>query len=283
MTAMSAVSEAVARAADRLSAAGVASPRHDAEELAAHVLGMPRSRLPIAESWDAGRARAYDDLVAERARRVPLQHLTGLAGFRHLELAVGPGVFVPRPETEVLVTWALDQVAGVPAPTVVDLCAGSGAIALSVAGEMTGATVYAVEREKLALAWLRGNAEGSPVRVVAGDATDPSVLAELDGRVDLVVCNPPYIPTGAWVEPEVARHDPPAALWGGADGLDVVSGVVGRAGALLRPGGWLAVEHADQQGLAVPALIRAAGGWQDVADHPDLVGRDRFTTARRAG
>lgn len=282
MSAVDTVREAVTGAVTRLAAAGVASPRHDAELLAAHVLGVQRAALHTADGWDPARAAAYDDLVTERARRVPLQHLTGMAGFRHLDLAVGPGVFVPRPETEVLVSWGLVQLAGHRAPVVVDLCAGSGAIALSVARELPGSTTYAVERETLALAWLRRNAEGTDVVVVAGDATDAAVLAELDGRVDLVMSNPPYIPLGAVVEPEVAEHDPAAALWGGPDGLQVLRGVAARAQQLLRPGGWLAVEHGDRQGHSVPALLRVGRGWEDVEDHPDLAGRDRFATARRA-
>ncbi|MEP6697449.1 MAG: peptide chain release factor N(5)-glutamine methyltransferase [Pseudonocardiales bacterium] len=279
---MSSAGERVTAAADWLAEVGIASPRHDAEVLAAHVLGVPRSALLTVEDWAVEQVRAYDDLVAARAARVPLQHLTGVAGFRYLNLAVGPGVFVPRPETEVLVSWALGQIAGIAAPVVVDLGAGSGAIALSVAAEVPGATVYAVEREPLALAWLARNAAGTALRVVAGDATAPGVLAEIDGQADLVLSNPPYIPVGSFVEPEVAEHDPPAALWGGPDGLAVLRGVAARAHALLRPGGHLAVEHSDRQGSSVPALLQCAGGWEDVSDHPDLNGRDRFTTARRA-
>lgn len=277
------VRSAVRQATGRLAEAGVASPRHDAEALAAHVLCVDRSALVRSTDWPGAQAAAYDLLVSERARRVPLQHLTGTAGFRYLNLAVGPGVFVPRPETELMVTWGMAAVTGRSAPVVVDLCAGSGAIGLSVAGELPDSTVYAVECDPLALAWLRGNSEGSRLRVVAGDATDPVVLAALDGGVDLVLSNPPYIPVGSVVEPEVADHDPPVALWGGADGLSVTRGVVARAARLLRPGGWLAVEHADAQGRAVPTLMAASGSWEDVADHPDLTGRDRFTTARRSG
>lgn len=279
---MSTVRDAVVTAAQILADAGVASPRHDAEALAAHVLGRSRSDVLLA-SWEPDSAQHFDDLVSERARRVPLQHLTGTAGFRHLDLAVGPGVFIPRPETEVLVSWGLAQLTDHLSPVVVDLGAGSGAIALSVAKESPAATVYAVEREQLALAWLRRNAAGTQVCVVAGDATDPAVLADLDGSVDVVLTNPPYIPLGSLVEPEAAQHDPAAALWGGTDGLDVVRGMAARAQMLLRPGGVVAIEHADLQGLSVPAVLREAGGWEDVADHPDLAGRDRFTTARRSG
>lgn len=274
----------LAAATTELAEAGVGSPRNDAELLAAHVLGCRRGALSVAD-FDAAQARRYADLVAQRASRVPLQHLTGVAGFRHLDLAVGPGVFVPRPETELLAGWGLSVLG--PDPVVVDLCAGSGALALSVANECPGARVYAVELSEYAVAWARRNATtraalgDTPIMLLHGDATDPAVLAELDGTVDLVLTNPPYVPDGATVEREVAEHDPPEALWGGPDGLDVVRALVRRAAALLRPGGHLGVEHADSQGTAVPAVVRAAGGWTDVADHHDLAGRNRFTTARR--
>ncbi len=218
---------------------------------------------------------------------MPLQHLTGRAPFRHLELAVGPGVFVPRPETEQLVEWALAQLAGADEPVVVDLGAGSGAIALSLAHEHPGARVTAVERDPQAAEWTRHNADlraaagDRPVTVLSGDMTDPALLRDLDGAVDLVVSNPPYVPDGARVPREVADHDPPLALWGGPDGLDVVRGLLRTAARLLRPGGALGIEHADQQGSALPALVRGTGEFTDVADHPDLAGRPRFTTARR--
>lgn len=268
-----------------LSAHGVASPRADAELLTAHVLGLPRSRLVGAPGLTAaqwGRLRA---LVAARADRVPLQHLTGAAPFRHLELAVGPGVFVPRPETESLVTWglaALDR-SGVAAPVVVDLCSGSGAIAVAVAQECPHATVYAVEREAAAVRWLRRNADGvDRVVVVEGDATDPALLSTLDGSVDLVLCNPPYVPTTAVLPAEVADYDPATALYAGADGLDLIRHLVPRVAALLRPGGWFGVEHDDSHADAVPALLRDDGRYGEVDDHPDLAGRPRFAIARRA-
>lgn len=277
----------LAAAAGRLAEAGVPSPAHDARALLAHVLRLPVGRLVLVQTVDDAQRRAYDDLVDVRARRVPLQHLTGRAGFRHLDLAVGPGVFVPRPETERLVEWGLSRIAGLPAPLVVDLCAGSGVIALSVAQEHPGARVHAVEREPLALAWARRNAADraragdTAVTVQEGDVTDPGLLADLAGRVDLVLANPPYVPAGSSVEPEVAEHDPAAALWGGADGLAVVRAVLDRAAGLLRSGGWCGLEHADVQGASVPALFDRAGGWSDVVDHPDLAGRPRFAVARR--
>ncbi|WP_448640723.1 peptide chain release factor N(5)-glutamine methyltransferase [Geodermatophilus sp. URMC 63] len=278
----------LAGAARRLADAGVESPRVDAELLLAHVLGVPRTALLTRADVDDAAAARFAALLDQRAERVPLQHLTGRAPFRHLELAVGPGVFVPRPETEQLAEWALARLAGLDEPVVVDLGSGSGAIALSLAHEHPGAEVTAVERDPQALEWTRHNAAlraaagDRPVTVLAGDMTDPALLAGLDGAVDLVVSNPPYVPDGARVPREVADHDPPLALWGGPDGLDVVRGLLRTAARLLRPGGALGIEHADQQGDALPALVRGAGGFTDVADHPDLAGRPRFTTARRA-
>jgi release factor glutamine methyltransferase len=268
----------VEAAAAQLAAAGVASPRHDAAELAAYVLGLSRAKLVLLDRLPQPAAGRYAELVEQRAARVPLQHLTGVAGFRRLDLAVGPGVFVPRPETEVLVDWALARLE--PGDLVVDLCAGSGAIALAIADECPGVAVHALEREADALAWAARNVErtGLAVTLHRGDVADPTVLAALAGTVDLVTANPPYIPVGAGVEREVAEHDPPAALWGGEDGLVTVRAVERAAARLLRPGGLVAVEHADRQGESVPAVFR---GWAEVADHPDLVGRARFTTARR--
>ncbi|MGY1693320.1 peptide chain release factor N(5)-glutamine methyltransferase [Geodermatophilus sp. SYSU D00814] len=280
----------LADAARRLADAGVESPRVDAELLLAHVLGTSRTALLTRGDVDDDTAARFAALLDQRAGRVPLQHLTGRAAFRHLELAVGPGVFVPRPETEQLVEWALGRLAGTDGPVVVDLGSGSGAIALSVAHEHPGARVTAVERDPQAVEWTRHNAAqraaagDRPVTVLAGDMTDPRLLTDLDGAVDLVVSNPPYVPDGARVPREVADHDPPLALWGGPDGLDVVRGLLRTAARLLRPGGALGIEHADQQGEALPALVRGTGDFTDVADHPDLAGRPRFTTAvRRRG
>jgi release factor glutamine methyltransferase len=275
---------ALATATAELAEAGVDSPRNDAEVLAAHVLGCRRGALVVADMSE-DQAGRYADLVGQRASRVPLQHLTGVAGFRHLDLAVGPGVFVPRPETELLAGWGLSVLG--PEPVVVDLCAGSGALALSVAHECPSARVYAVELSEYAVAWARRNAAtraalgDAPITLVHGDATGPETLRDLDGTVDLVLTNPPYVPDGAIVAREVAEHDPPEALWGGPDGLDVVRALVRRASGLVRPGGYLGIEHADSQGTAVPTVVRAAGGWTDIADHRDLSDRARFTTARR--
>ena len=278
----------LASAARRLADAGVESPRVDAELLLASVLGVSRGRLLTLVDVPDDVATRFTVLLDQRADRVPLQHLTGRAPFRFLELSVGPGVFVPRPETELLAGWAVDRLAGADSPSVVDLGSGSGALALALAQEVPGARVVAVERDPGAIAWTRHNAAARaaagdpPVEVVAGDMTDPQLLRELDGSVDLVVSNPPYVPDGARVPREVADHDPPLALWGGPDGLDVVRGLLTTAARLLRSGGRLGIEHADQQGTSLPALVRAHGDFTDVEDHPDLAGRPRFTTARRA-
>ncbi len=278
------LAESIARLAD----AGVASPRHDAEELAADVLGVRRGSLAGIGGVDAGVAERLSALVCRRAAREPLQYLTGRAGFRRLDLAVGQGVFIPRPETESVVEWCLGALSDVPAPVVVDLCAGSGAIALSLAQELAGRPqVHAVECEDEACRWLQRNLAGmtaaggdvAPGRVSVHQQDAAAPMPELGGRVDLVVSNPPYIAEGTPVDPEVGRHEPPAALWAGADGLDLVRQVERGARRLLRRGGRLAVEHAADQGGAVPALL-ADAGWNDIEDHPDLAGRPRFATAR---
>lgn len=264
-------------AARRLAAAGVPSPLHDAEALAAHVAGVVRGDLWRGVVLDAA---AYEGLVARRASREPLQHLTGQAHFRHRTLRVGPGVFVPRPETELVAQAAIEEAARcATVPVVVDLCTGSGAIALAVAEEVPGARVHAVELDPLAHAWAEHNCRDSGVHLRRGDAAD--AFPELDGRVDVVVSNPPYIPAAAApLEPEVRDHDPPRALWGGADGLDVVRLVERSAARLLRAGGLVVVEHADAQATSAPAVFTGRGAWRDVRDHTDLSGRPRFVTAR---
>nr|WP_232343933.1 peptide chain release factor N(5)-glutamine methyltransferase [Actinoplanes awajinensis] len=270
----------LASAAAELAAAGVSSPRVDAEWLAAHVLDVPRGRLVLVDTIRAEEADRFRELVAGRAKRVPLQHLVGTAAFRHLELAVGDGVFVPRPETELLAGWGIERT--VPGATVVDLCSGSGAIALSVADESPAGRVIAVERSPEALPWLRRNATGhATVEVLEADVTDPDLLAELRGQVDVLLCNPPYVPVGTPVPPEVSDHDPADAVFGGADGLSVIRPVIALAAALLKPGGWVGIEHDDVHGAAVPALLRADGRFTEVTAHDDLTGRPRYATARR--
>ena len=272
--------EAIAAATAELATAGVGSPRHDAESLAAHVLGVGRGELVRCAEIDAA---AYGALVAARAARRPLQHLTGVAHFRHVSVAVGPGVFVPRPETEVMVGWLVEELRARPAGVrVADLGTGSGVISLALAAEVPGAELHAVEVDERAYDWAARNLAGSGVRLHLADAA--AALPDLDGSFDAVVSNPPYIPHAAWesVTPEVRDHDPATALWGGGpDGLDVVRAVERTAARLLAPGGVVAVEHADAQGRTAPAVFAAAGRWADLRDHRDLTGRDRFLTARR--
>ena len=284
-----ATARALATATARLAAAGVASPRVDAELLAAHVLGVPRGRLLLAESLRPDQMARYRSLVDQRIRRVPLQHLTGTAPFRAIDLLVGPGVFVPRPETETMVGWALREMStpGAPAaPVVVDLCAGTGAIALSVAHELPGSRVTAVEADPAAYAWLvrnaahRAAAGDHPITALHADVTDPGLLPGLAHRVDAVLCNPPYVPEGTPVPPEVSGHDPARAVFGGPDGLGLIGPVAAQAARLLRPGGVFAVEHDDSHAPAVLALLRAQPGLTDVAGHLDLSGRPRYATAR---
>ena len=280
---------AVREATTRLAEAGIPSPEADAVELAAFCLRTDaadvRRRMVLREPATQQLADGYEELVAQRVTRVPLQHLTGRAPFRGLTLAVGPGVFVPRPETEVTAGLAIDAArrAG-RAPLVVDLCTGSGAIALAVKDEVPAATVLAVELSDLAHGWAVANRDrlGLDVEVRLGDAT--AALPDLEGEVDVVVSNPPYIPVGAVpVDPEVRDHDPEVALYGGsADGLAVPLAVAARAAVLLREEGVLVMEHADSQGRSLPAALRAAGEWVDVLDHADLSGRPRTTVAVRA-
>jgi release factor glutamine methyltransferase len=276
------VADAVAEATTVLAAAHLASPRVDAELLAAFVLAVPRGRLTLAQ-FSAEQLERFRGLVRDRAARVPLQHLTGSAPFRRLELAVGPGVFVPRPETEALVDWGLGWLRTRPGSVVADVCAGSGAIAASVCTEAPGTTVFAVERDPVAVRWLRRNVARYGVTVVVGDGTDPAVLADQDGAVDLVLCNPPYVPEigAAGLPAEVTAHDPHDAVFGGTDGLDVIRPLIGRFATLLRAGGAMAIEHDDTHAYVVPTLVHADGRFIDIALHHDLAGRPRFTTASR--
>jgi release factor glutamine methyltransferase len=278
--------ELVAAATRRLTEAGVASPEHDARELLAHVLGTTRPQLALVAEADETQARLFEDLVARRARREPLQHLTGSAAFRYVELQVGPGVFVPRPETEVLAGWAVDRAREVLAtgrgPVVVDLCTGSGAVALSVATEVCEAEVHAVELDEQAHGWAVRNLAGSGVDLRQGDMA--AAFTDLDGSVDVVVCNPPYIPLEAYesVAAEARDHDPALALWSGDDGLDAMRVLERVAGRLLRPGGVVGAEHAEVQAESAPSVFVGTGRWADVRDHRDLAGRPRFVTARLA-
>jgi release factor glutamine methyltransferase len=271
----------LAAATARLEAAGVPSPAHDAAALLAHVVGLDPGRLFLLDEVGERELAAYERLLTRRAAREPLQHLTGEVWFRHVRLEVGPGVFTPRPETELLAGWAVEQASGV-APVVVDLCTGSGAIAKAVADEVPRARVLAVELDPAAHAYAERNLAGTGVDLRLGDAFE--AFPELEGAVDVVVCNPPYVPLEAWesVAPEARDHDPHLALFSGQDGLDAIRRLAVRAAELLRPGGVLGVEHADVQGASVPSVLSATGRWTEVRDHEDLAGRARFTTARLA-
>jgi release factor glutamine methyltransferase len=270
-----------------LTGAGVDSPRVDAELIAAHVLGVDRGRLPMVPLVDPPVVDAIARLVAQRAGHVPLQHLTGWAAMGPITVGVGPGVFVPRPETELLLEWGLTRLRDVPDPVVVDLCTGSGALALAVAAARPDATVHAVECDAVALAWARQNAEvraqagDTPIRLYAGDVTDPDLFADLDGTVHLVLCNPPYVPEGTAVPPEVADHDPAVAVFAGPDGLSVIRHVVALAARLLTAGGWVAIEHDESHQDAVLDLLRARRVLTEVTGQRDLADRPRFVTARR--
>jgi release factor glutamine methyltransferase len=276
----------IAVAAARLAEAGVDSPRADAEQIAAHVHGVGRGELHRVP--DSGFNPRFWDEIARREAREPLQHITGHAYFRYLDLEVGPGVFVPRPETEVMTGWAIDRLRemDVTEPVVADLGTGSGAIALAIAQEVPRSRVHAVEADPLAREWAQRNiarcADTAPHtagRVTLHGEDFGHALADLDGRVDLVISNPPYIPWGASVPPEVGEYDPATALWGGTDGMDAVKVVEQAARRLLRPGGLVAVEHGAPQGAAVYWVFAEERGWRDTRNHKDLARRDRFVTA----
>lgn len=270
-----------------LEEAGVASPRVDAELLAAHVLGVERDRLPLTPLVDPPVVDAMREVVTRRAKRIPLQHITGTAAMGSISVEVGPGVFVPRPETELMLQWGLDLIERREAPIVVDLCTGSGALALAIAHARPDARVFAVDNDPSALAWARRNADvrvaagDTPVTLYSGDVTDSRLLADLDGLVDLVLCNPPYVPEGTRVPPEVADHDPHHAVFAADDGLAIIRSVVALAARLLVIDGGVAIEHDDSHGTAVPELLSARKVLSRVVDHTDLAGRARFATARR--
>ncbi len=288
-----ALGEAIAGAAATLADAGIDSARIDAEELAAHVAGVERGLLAFIDTPRDDFFERYQELVSARSRRVPLQHLTGTAPFGPLMLHVGPGVFIPRPETEALLEWVLKAVASQPVPLnplMVDLCTGTGALAISLARAWPAATVLAVDDSVSALNYARQNAQllakDSGLKFVEADVTTPQLMPELDGRVDLLVANPPYIPDGALLEPEVAEHDPHHALFGGPDGMAVIRAIVGLAGRWLRPGGHFAVEHDDTTSSQTVELLCGArlfdvAVFKDVVPRCDMAGRPRFVTATR--
>ncbi|MDN5571004.1 MAG: peptide chain release factor N(5)-glutamine methyltransferase [Propionibacteriaceae bacterium] len=258
----------------------------EARTLVAHVLGCEPARLPLAEDPGPDAVAALDALVARRLAGEPLQHLTGRTWFRTVGVEVGPGVFVPRPETEVMTGWALDRLAELPAvprPRVVELCTGSGAISLALLTEHPGLDLHAVEISEDAAPYLRRNLAGTDAAIVIADMAD--ALTDLDGSVDLVIANPPYVPLAHWadVPGDVRDHDPLVALVSGEDGLDALRVVARVAARLLRPGGRVCAEHAEVQEHSAPEVFVRHGGFVRIVDERDLTGRPRFVTAVRAG
>jgi release factor glutamine methyltransferase len=277
---MTRLRKAIDEATRVLTDAHVASARIDAEELAAHAAGTSRGRLALLDAVGDDFFSRYADLIAARAQRIPLQHLTRMAAFGPLTLDVGPGVFIPRPETEALLEWAMAQ--PLPAePLIVDVCTGSGALAAALAHHEPAARVIGVDISANALAYAQRNTAGASVELRSGDVRDPLLFGDLDGHVDLVVANPPYLPDDAELEPEVAEHDPPQALFGGPDGTSFVPAILVLAGRWLKGGGLIAVEHDDAASAAVVALLQGSGLFEDVTPHTDVAERPRFVTARR--
>ena len=271
-----------------LEAAGVPNSRVDAELLIGHACGLSRGQVQAQaitrRELDEATVATIESFVARRAQREPLQHITGLAPFRSLELSVGPGVFVPRPETEFVVQFAIDalRAVAIESPIGVDLGTGSGAIALAMATEVPHSRVWAIELSDDAFPWTNRNFEtvgAANATLVQGDLA--AAFPELDGTVDVVISNPPYIPADAIPrDPEVRLFDPALALYGGSDGLDLVRAVSLTARRLVHAGGTLVIEHGELQAAEIHQLLRA-DGWSAVATHRDLLGRDRATTAVR--
>lgn len=277
---MTELRRAIDSAAALLAEAGIDSARCDAEQLAAHLAGTDRGRLTLLESPGDEFFGRYREVVAVRSRRVPLQHLTGTVAFGPVELHVGPGVFIPRPETEAMLEWARAQRLGT-RPMIVDLCTGSGALAVALARHWPAARVIGIDDSAAALDYARRNVNGGAVELVHADIGAPGLLAELDGRVDLVVANPPYVPDDAVLEPEVAQHDPPHAVFGGPDGMAVIPAVVARAAHWLRPGGLLAVEHDDTTSSQTIEMMKETEAFDEIVARRDPTGRPRFVTARK--
>jgi release factor glutamine methyltransferase len=279
---MTPLRRAIDSAAALLAEAGIDSARWDAEQLAAYLAGTDRGRLALLDPPGDDFFGRYREAVAARSRRVPLQHLTGTVAFGPVELHVGPGVFITRPETEAMLAWATVQHLGA-RPVIVDLCTGSGALAVALARHWPAARVIGIDDSEAALGYARRNAHGTSVELVHADIDTPGLLAELDGQVDLVVANPPYVPDGSVLEPEVAQHDPHHAVFGGPDGMTVIAAVVARAARWLRPSGLLAVEHDDTTSSDTVEMIDKTGLFDDVVARKDLARRPRFVTAARKG
>lgn len=277
---MTSLRQAIDSAAAQLAEAGIDSARFDAEQLAAHVAGTDRGRLALLEAPGDEFFGRFDDIVTARSQRVPLQHLLGTTAFGPEVLHVGPGVFIPRPETESILEWAMAL--SLPSrPLIVDVCTGSGALAVALARHRPSARVIGIDDSDAALGYARRNAQGTAVELVHADVTAPGLRADLDGLVDLFVANPPYVPEDVVLEPEVMRHDPPHAVFGGPDGMAVIPAVVALAGRWLRPGGLFAVEHDDTTSALTAECIHRTRLFDDIVARDDLAGRPRFVTARR--
>ncbi|HEX2213156.1 MAG TPA: peptide chain release factor N(5)-glutamine methyltransferase [Mycobacterium sp.] len=274
------LSQMIDAAAAALAEAGVESPRVDAELLAAHATGTDRGRLTLIEAGPGFEER-YGELIAHRANRIPLQHIVGTAPFGPVDVHVGPGVFIPRPETETMLEWAMTQQVS-NKPVIVDLCTGSGALAVALAKARPDARVIAIDDSDGALEYARRNVSGTSVELIRADVTDSDLMPELDGQVDLVVANPPYIPDGTQLAPEVAEHDPAHALFGGPDGMRVIHAIVELCERWLRPGGRCAVEHDDTTSERTVEAFTRTVRFDDVTARRDLAGRLRFVTARRS-
>lgn len=278
--------DAIDSAAALFADAGIDSARYDAEELAAHAAGTERGRLALLDPPGDEFFQRYRDLVAARSSRIPLQHLIGTAAFGPVLLEVGPGVFTPRPETEALLEWAVNHGAAQKLGSdavIVDACTGSGALAIALSRSFPGARVLAVEDSEEALGYARRNCAGTAVELIQADVTAAGVLSEWDGKVDLMVSNPPYIPEGAELDPEVALHDPQRALFGGVDGMSVITPLAALAGRLLRPGALFVVEHDDTTSEVTVRTVCGTGLFDEAVSRPDLTGRLRFVTAIRNG
>ncbi len=255
----------------------------EARTLLAHAAGVEPSRLPLLSDVGDEVAAAFAILLDRRLSGEPVQYLTGRAWFRTVSVGVGPGVFIPRPETEVMTGWAIEWLANRPGnPVVVELATGSGAISAAIAAERPGCRQYAVELSPEAVRAARVNLAGTGVELVEGDLA--TAFADLDGTVDLVIANPPYIPLDAWeyVAVDVREHEPALALFSGPDGLDTLRVVSGVSARLLRPGGVVCAEHAEVQSDAVVQIFVDTGVFGSVSDRRDLNGRPRFVTGVRA-
>lgn len=274
------IRDAIDSAAADFADAGIRSARYDAEELAAHAAGTDRGRLALLDAPGDDFFGRYRELVVARRSRIPLQHLIGTAAFGPVTLQVGPGVFIPRPETEAMLEWALAQQLS-PQSVIVDACTGSGALAIALARSLPVARVLAVDDSETALDYARRNSAGTSVELIRADVTTPGLLSEFNGDVELMISNPPYIPEGAVLDPEVAQHDPEHALFGGPDGMSVITPLAGLAARLLRAGGLFAVEHDDTTADATVETLRSTGFFDDVVSRSDLTGRPRFVTAVR--